>query len=250
MSNVVCPYINSQKMLALQYEDILKGDKDLIKKVTPDFAVGCKRVLFTDNFLPTLVNKKSKVHLITEEISGISKNGIVIKEEETYELDLIVYATGFSNENSLFGFETIGRNDTHLKDYFEENPFAYLGISVPNFPNFFFVLGPNTILAHSSLVFMAECEANYIMDILAQTMSSEIDSVEVRKGVARDFATEMEELTSKMNFSGGCRSWYRRKKDGKNVILWPSSLYHYWWITRKANILRDYKITTRSDESR
>ena len=108
---------------------------------------------------------------------------------------------------------------------------------------FFFVLGPNSILAHNSLVFMAECETNYIMDVLNQTMSTDIDSVDVRKNVTESFGKEMQELTSEMNFSGGCRSWYRRKTDGKNIILWPSNLYHYWWITRKANILRDYKIT-------
>ena len=231
-------------MVALQYHVILKGDKDLIRKVTPDFAVGCKRVLFTDDFLPTLINKKSKVHLITDEIERIYENGILTQNVDSkYDVDLIVYATGFSNEKSLFAFNTKGRGDVLLKDYFEENPSAYLGITVPNFPNFFFVLGPNTILAHSSLVFMAECETNYIMDVLNQTMSTDIDSVDVRKNVTEAFGEEMQALTSKMNFSGGCRSWYRRKKDGKNIILWPSNLYHYWWITRKSNILRDYKIT-------
>ena len=111
-----------------------------------------------------------------------------------------------------------------MREYFDDHPCAYLGISIPNFPNFFFVLGPNTILAHSSLVFMAECQTNYILDILKKVVQSEIDSVEVRKDVTKSFELEMEKLTSKMNFSGGCRSWYRRKKDNKNIILWPSNL--------------------------
>ena len=99
-------------MLAIQYEDILKNDQDLIAKLTPNFNVGCKRVLFTSEFLPMLVNKKSKVHLITEEISTIYEDGILTNgNNKKYEVDLIVYATGFSNENSLFGFETIGREE-------------------------------------------------------------------------------------------------------------------------------------------
>ena len=222
----------------------MQNDQNLIAKLTPEFAVGCKRVLFTDNFLPMLVNMKSKVHLITDEISKIYEDGVLTNGNiQKYEVDLIVYATGFSNENSIFGFETIGRKEKNMRKYFDDNPCAYLGISIPNFPNFFFVLGPNTILAHSSLVFMAECQTNYILDILKKVVQSEIDSVEVRKDVTKSFELEMEKLTSKMNFSGGCRSWYRRKKDNKNIILWPSNLYHYWWITRKSYILRDYNIT-------
>ena len=228
----------------MQYKDILQNDQNLIAKLTPEFAVGCKRVLFTDNFLPMLVNMKSKVQLITDEISKIYEDGVLTNGNiQKYEVDLIVYATGFSNENSIFGFETIGREEKNMREYFDDNPCAYLGISIPNFPNFFFVLGPNTILAHSSLVFMAECQTNYILDILKKVVQSEIDSVEVRKDITKSFELEMEKLTSKMNFSGGCRSWYRRKKDNKNIILWPSNLYHYWWITRKSHILRDYNIT-------
>ena len=228
----------------MQYKDILQNDQNLIAKLTPEFAVGCKRVLFTDSFLPMLVNMKSKVHLITDEISKIYEDGVLTNGNiQKYEVDLIVYATGFSNENSIFGFETIGREEKNMREYFEDNPCAYLGISMPSFPNFFFVLGPNTILAHSSLVFMAECQTDYILDILKKVIKSQIDSLEVRKDVTKSFEFEMERLTSKMNFSGGCRSWYRRKKDNKNVILWPSNLYHYWWITRKSYVLRDYNIT-------
>ena len=228
----------------MQYKDILQNDQNLIAKLTPEFAVGCKRVLFTDSFLPMLVNMKSKVHLITDEISKIYEDGVLTNGNiQKYEVDLIVYATGFSNENSIFGFETIGREEKNMREYFEDNPCAYLGISMPSFPNFFFVLGPNTILAHSSLVFMAECQTDYILDILKKVIKSQIDSLEVRKDVTKSFEFEMERLTSKMNFSGGCRSWYRRKKDNKNIILWPSNLYHYWWITRKSYVLRDYNIT-------
>ena len=86
----------------MQYEDILKNDQDLIAKLTPNFNVGCKRVLFTSDFLPMIINKKSKVHLITEEISSIYEDGILTSgSDKKYEVDLIVYATGFSNENSL-----------------------------------------------------------------------------------------------------------------------------------------------------
>ena len=184
----------------MQYKDILQNDQNLIAKLTPEFAVGCKRVLFTDSFLPMLVNMKSKVHLITDEISKIYEDGVLTNGNiQKYEVDLIVYATGFSNENSIFGFETIGREEKNMREYFEDNPCAYLGISMPSFPNFFFVLGPNTILAHSSLVFMAECQTDYILDILKKVIKSQIDSLEVRKDVTKSFELEMERLTSKMS---------------------------------------------------
>ena len=169
--------------------------------------------------------------------------GLVTKDGKHHEVDMIVYATGFSNEESICGFEAIGRDGKlPLANYFEKHPTAYLGITVPSFPNFFFMLGPNTVLAHSSVTFMMECAADYIVDCLKQCVRSRISSLEVRKDVTDAFRKEMNQLTAGRTFSGACRSWYKNK-DGINFILWPSNLYHYWWITQKAKLLRDFKIT-------
>ena len=186
---------------------------------------------------------KKNAHLITDQIIGIDEDGITTKAGKHYEVDVIVYATGFSNEESICGFETVGREqNTTLKTYFDEHPTAYLGITVPKFPNMFLMLGPNTVLAHNSVTFMMECAADYALDCINQGVQSGISSLEVRKKVTDEFRLEMNKMSSKKNFQGNCRSWYKNK-DGINFILWPSNLFRYWWLTRKAQILRDFKIT-------
>ena len=99
---------------------------------------------------------------MTDAIEHVTANGIKTGKEE-FKLDMIVYATGFYIEGSICGFDTYVRNNTLLRDHFETHPCAYFVITVPTFPNFFYVLGPNTVLAHSSLIFMIECQLEYII---------------------------------------------------------------------------------------
>ena len=231
-----------KKALKRHYKNELVGNKDLLKKLTPNFGVGCKRVLLSNDFIP-MFTTKSNANLITEQIKSIDKGGLNTKDGNHYDVDIIVYATGFSNEESICGFETVGRDQTTtLKAYFEKYPTAYLGITVPTFPNMFLMLGPNTVLAHNTVTFMMECAADYVVDCIDQAIRSGISSVDVHNKVTDEFRSEMNEATLRKNFSGNCRTWYKNK-DGINFILWPSNLYHYWWITRKAELLRDFKIT-------
>ena len=228
--------------LIRHYKNELKGNKELQEKVTPKFEVGCKRLLLSNDFIQMFANE-ANANLITEGIKSIDKQGIGTKDGKHYEVDIIVFATGFSIEESICGFEMVGRDQTTtLKAYFEKNPTAYLGITVPNFPNMFLMLGPNTVLAHNSVIFMMECAADYIVNCINKCIDSGISSVDVRKSVTASFRSHMNKLTLKKNFLGNCRGWYKNK-DGINFILWPSNLYHYWWITRKAELLRDFKIT-------
>ncbi len=146
-----------QELMGKSYLSQLKGDKDLARKMTPNFEIGCKRIVFTNEFLPMFANYPN-CHLETDGIEEITDTGIKTKDGRHVEVDLIVFATGFSIEDSICGFKAIGRNGHVLREYFDENPVAYKGITVPNFPNFFILLGPNTVLAHNSVVFMIECQ--------------------------------------------------------------------------------------------
>ena len=228
--------------LMKHYKNDVNGNKDLIEKLTPDFGVGCKRILLSNNFIPMFENKRN-AHLVTDKIKSIDENGLYTEDGKYYNADVIVYATGFSNEESICGFKMVGKDHTTtLKEYFKKQPTAYLGITVPNFPNMFLMLGPNTVLAHNSVTFMMECASDYIVDCISQCINNGIVSVDVRKKATDLFRLQMNQLTLKKNFSGNCRTWYKNK-DGVNFILWPSNLYHYWWITRKAELLRDFNIT-------
>jgi cation diffusion facilitator CzcD-associated flavoprotein CzcO len=223
----------------------VSGDKELAEKLTPKYEIGCKRILLMNDFIPMFVNK-SNAHLITDSIEEITETGIMTKssagQSAVYEVDLIVMATGFHIEDSICGFKTIGKNGTNLREYFDEYPAAFNGITVPNFPNFFMLLGPNTVLAHNSVLFMIECQVTYVMDCLKKMLEFDISAVEVKEEKTWEFRKEMDKISLTRNFTGNCRGWYKNK-DGINFILWPSNLVHYWWITRKVNLLRDYWVT-------
>ena len=217
----------------------LEDKSFLTSQLIPKYNLGCKRVLLSDDFLPVFKNNLN-CHLVTDSIEHVTEYGVKTDKEEV-DLDVIVYATGFDIEGSICGFDTIGRNNTLLRDHFEIEPCAYLGITVPTFPNFFYVLGPNTVLAHSSLVFMIECQVDYIMQTLHKMAELHIRTIEPRQDKTRQFQNKMGEWTKNKNFSTTCRSWYKNK-DGVNFVLWPSNLLQYWWMTAKPNLLEDFKI--------
>ena len=137
------------KMLTADVKSKVNGDTKLAKILTPTYDIGCKRILMLNDYVPMFANKPN-AHLITDGIDEITENGIKTKNSngQEIEVDLIVLCTGFKIEDSICGFEIIGQNDTNLRQYFDEHPVAFNGITVPNFPNFFILLGPNTVLAH------------------------------------------------------------------------------------------------------
>ena len=218
-------------------------DEELARKLTPTYPIACKRILLMNDFLPMFANK-SNAHLVTKGIKEIKESSIVTNDnDQEIPVDLIILATGFQIEDSIVGFETIGKNELNLRHFLDDFPVAFKGLTVPNFPNFFILLGPNTVTAHTSVVFMAECQVNYIMNCLKQMLKHDIKAIEVKSKPTQKFRQEMDELSSTLNIqASSCQGWYKNK-DGINFILWPSNLVHYWWITRKAELLENYWLT-------
>ena len=229
-----------QSFIEMNMRSQVDNQSSLTRKLIPKYKLGCKRVLLTDDFLPVFKNK-TNCHLVTDTIEGINQSGIKT-EKDQIKLDAIVYATGFDIEGSICSFDIVGRENTHLRTHFEEHPCAYLGITVPKFPNFFYVLGPNTVLAHSSLVFMIECQVEYIIKSVHKMASLHVRSIESRTDRTNTYQEQMGEWTKTKNFSASCRSWYKNK-NGVNFVLWPSNLFQYWWMTAEPNLLDDYKLT-------
>ena len=107
----------------------------------------------------------------------------------------------------------------------------------------FLLLGPNTALAHNGVLFMIESQVGYVIDCLGKMAKASIKSIMVKESVAKQFKDDVSATTSTRNISSPCGSWYKHK-DGSNFILWPSSVWHYFWITRKAEIIEEYEIST------
>ena len=184
--------------------------------------------------------RKKHCHLVTDPIEEIGIDGIKTTTENI-KLDVIIYATGFSIEKSFCPFDTFGMKDKKLREELAVNPSPYLGMTVPDFPNFFFLLGPNTVLAHSSVIWMMECQVEYILKTINVMSELHIRSLEPRMDRTRDFQQKMSEWTLSKNFSTNCKGWYKNK-DGKNIVLWPASLLQYWRMTFQPDLLVDYKI--------
>jgi len=230
-----------QCLLESKMRSELSGaSSSLTSSLVPDYTLGCKRVLLSDEYLATF-RDEAHVSLVTSPITRVTEAGVETEQGEV-ELDVLVYATGFDIEGSICSFPTTGRSGKVLREQFAAQPCAFLGITVPNFPNFFYVLGPNTVLAHSSLVFMVECQVDYIVQTVEKMAALKIKSLEPRQDCTLDFQAKMSLWTQGRNFSTECRSWYKNSQ-GINFILWPVNLVQYWWMTRSPDLLHHYRLT-------
>ena len=155
------------------------ADPELRARLTPDYTIGCKRILLSSSYYPAL--QRPNVDLVTDRITEITQAGLVTADGTVHPADVIIYATGFKVTESVTALNVTGRDGRGLAD---EGLEAYHGITVPGFPNFFMVLGPNTGLGHSSVVFMIESQIQHIMSCLRMLARDKADTIEVSRGRA------------------------------------------------------------------
>ncbi|WP_068271480.1 flavin-containing monooxygenase [Aldersonia kunmingensis] len=217
-------------------------DPELRAKVTPNFKIGCKRMLISNDYYPAL--GRENVDLVTAGIAEITENAIITKDGTLREVDAIVVATGFHVTDSPT-FETItGRDGRTLAATFDEGgQQGYKGTTVANFPNMFFLVGPNTGLGHTSMVYMIESQINYVADALRTAERKSVRTVEVRREAQDRYNRDLQERLSKSVWmNGGCASWYL-DKHGNNTTLWPGFTFEFRNITRNFD-LSAYETTT------
>ncbi|KEI43147.1 flavin-containing monooxygenase [Saccharopolyspora rectivirgula] len=225
--------------LSKRYISKVIKDPELRKAVTPDYAIGCKRILLSSDYYPAL--NRPNVELVTDGIAEITENSIITKDGEEREVDAIIFGTGFHVTDAFDHLNIIGRDGRKLQDAWREGMEAYLGITVSGFPNLFFLLGPNTGLGHNSVVFMIECQLNYVMSCLRPLLRGDIGYLDVRQSVQDEFNAELQsELGDEVWSAGGCRSWYL-DRNGVNRTTWPGLTAKYWYRTRKADPA-DYEV--------
>ncbi|MCW2644297.1 MAG: putative monooxygenase [Pseudonocardiales bacterium] len=220
-------------------------DDDLREAVTPNWQIGCKRILISNDWYPTLV--KDHVELVTDGIAEIRENAIVTRDGAVREVDAIVVATGFHVTDSP-GWEAIkGADGRSLGQVWrEEGQQAYKGAAVAGFPNMLFVVGPNTGLGHSSMIYMIESHVNYLASALDEMDEHGLATFEVRADKQRAYNDDLQEhMKQTIWMTGGCASWYL-DSHGKNTTLWPSFTFAFRRLTRKFD-LAAYRTTARAD---
>ena len=204
-------------------------DPALRAQLTPDYTIGCKRILLSSDYYPAL--QRPNVSLVTEGITGITEAGVTTADGEEHKADVIIYATGFKVIESVTSLNVTGRDGRKLR---AENLEAYRGITAAGFPNLFLLLGPNTALGHTSVVFMIETQIQHVLSCLRLIARDKADGIEVSEDAQRRYNDALQRRLRRAVWSeGGCRSWYL-DADGVNRTLWPGFTFEYWARTRRA----------------
>jgi cation diffusion facilitator CzcD-associated flavoprotein CzcO len=216
----------AEKHLERQIRDPL-----LRAKLTPDFTLGCKRVLISDDYYPAIA--QPNVEVVTERIAEVTPTGIVTDDGVKHEVDTIIYGTGFRVTDLPVMDMVHGRNGVSLREAWSNGMEAHLGTAISGFPNFFLLIGPNTGLGHSSMVFMIESQIAYILDALRTMDADGLREVEVRPEVQRAFVDGVRSAMRNTVWTrGGCTSWYL-DSEGRNTTLWPSFTFRFRQLTRQ-----------------
>ncbi len=209
-------------------------DKETVRKLTPSYTMGCKRILISNDYYPTF--NRDNVDLHTSGIAEIRENSVITRDGEELPADCIILGTGFVVDPRQYmrDFEITGRKGHRLQDDWADASRAYLGITVPNYPNFYLLVGPNTGLGHNSIIFMIECQVRYIIECLQLLNDKQADYIDTHQEALDAFDEEVQNNIEGTVWTSGCQSWYQQE-DGRNVALWPFSTWKYWLRTRRVD---------------
>lgn len=211
------------------------SDPRLRAKLTPHFELGCKRVLISSDWYPTLV--RDNVQLVTEPITRLSEHAVVTADGTEREIDALIVATGFMPTELPIASQIKGQDGQTLSDAWAAGGIrAYKGATMPGFPNLFFVVGPNTGLGHSSMVFMIESQLAYLVDAYRTMRRHGLATVEPRAEAERSWNADLQQRMQRTVWSrGGCQSWYL-DAHGRNVTLWPRTTYKFRRLTARFDL--------------
>lgn len=219
-------------------------DPSLRKKLTPDYEIGCKRVLFSNDYLPALT--QDNVDVVADSVAEITPRGVRTAHGTEYPADVIIYATGFAASELLAPMRITGTDGARLAERFSAGARAYLGMSVPDFPNMFVLYGPNTNLGGGSVIYMLECQARYVRQAMQHILAVPERCVDVRRDVEARWDREIQGRLERSVWSR-CSSWYRNAY-GRVVSIWPGRTLEYRRRTRRFDP-RDYREHTASRTS-
>lgn len=214
------------------------ADPALRAKLTPDYVLGCKRVLISNDFYPALT--RDNVDLETTAIDRIEGGDIVLADGRRIAADVIVFGTGFVvTDPASEPMEVIGRDGVRLKDAWREGSQAHLGITVAGFPNWFLLMGPNTGLGHNSMIYMIESQIAFVMAALKTMDGRGLTRLEPRPEAQAAFLAEVDDKVARSVWGPGrCQSWYQGDKT-RNTTVWPDYTWRYRARTRRLD-LADY----------
>jgi cation diffusion facilitator CzcD-associated flavoprotein CzcO len=226
-------WMRAPMRFAISYLERRVKDPVLRAKLTPNYLLGCKRVLLSSDYYPALT--QANVDVVTTPIREIVEDGLVTVDGRHWPVDAIVCGTGFDVADAGAPFKIIGARGADLDARWRANgPRAYLGTSIAGFPNFFMMIGPNTGLGHNSMVYMIESHIAYIARCLRILCRRGARTMEVREDAERAYNERLQSAFRGTVWMSGCRSWYLSKR-GTNTTLWPGFTFAFRRLTRRVN---------------
>jgi cation diffusion facilitator CzcD-associated flavoprotein CzcO len=217
---------------ALAYMEKHVRDPEMRRTLTPDYPVCGKRVLISDDYYATLT--RDDVSIETATIDRITQEGVVTQDGKLHPADVLVLSTGFDTTHFTSPMKIEGLGGRLLDDAWSDGAEAYYGMTVPGFPNFFMMYGPNTNLGHNSIIFMIECQTRYILECTRQLMSGGSKYIDLRDDVMRAHNRRLQAELAGTVWARTKSSWYKNEA-GRITNNWPHTNTRYWWETRHVD---------------
>jgi 4-hydroxyacetophenone monooxygenase len=217
----------------------LGGRSDLASEVIPSYPPFGKRMLLDNRWFKAIT--RGDVHLETGRIQEVGADRVLMESGAEHNVDILVLATGFDAVHFLASLEVRGRSGRPLTEAWHgDDAGAYLGMTIPDYPNLFVLNGPNTLTGHGgSLMFLAECEVHYVMDLVAQMIDNGAAAVECRPEVYQRYIADVDAQHERMVWTHRGMSTYYRNSKGRVVVNSPWRVVDFWAMTRRAD-MSDY----------
>lgn len=208
-------------------------DPVLREKLTPDYKVGCKRTLVSDDWFPAFA--RENVSLVTDGISEITANGVKSTDGTLHEVDVIIYCTGYEIGKPAYPFEIRGMNGQTLAEYWGAQSKAYYGMNVSHFPNMLLIMGPNSGPGHTSVLIYQEAQYKYVAKYTKTLLKKKLKYLDVKENVMLDQFRSFQNRMKNSSWLSGCQSWYLNA-DGSNSTMWPGFSFEYVLRVQRMNM--------------
>ncbi len=216
--------------LALRLLEKTVDDEELRRKLTPDHPMGCKRLVFSSDYLPALT--RPNVEVLTSPARSLRARSLVTEDGTERAVDLVVCATGYAAADYLGELDVSGEHGITLRQVWRDGAHAYLGMAVPDFPNFFMLYGPNTNVGSNSVIFILEAQARYIVRALRHLRRHRKRYVAVRASALAEFVAKIDRWMVGTVWTTQCSNYFRAP-NGRVVTQWPRSARTFWGMTRR-----------------
>jgi cyclohexanone monooxygenase len=218
------------KALAENLLESTVANQELRRKLTPDTPLGCKRLVFSSDFIPALT--RPNVEVVSSPARALRSRSLVTDDGNEFDVDVVVCATGYAAADYLGQINVVGEDGQNLQDRWRDGAHAYLGMAVPGFPNFFMLYGPNTNVGSNSVIFMLEAQAHYVVRALTHMRRKGKQYIAVREPAMREFLDKIDRWMVGTVWTTRCNNYFRNAS-GRVVTQWPRSARAFWSMTRR-----------------